>query len=336
MILRLQHRPAFILLGLLAAGFAGEAQGRPGPLLGADGPPAPRTALAEKFEAVMAAHEEDGRRWSRALDDARTEEERATVPKVDDEARAREALALVKAAPEDPAALEICCRIAIRFAFTDAAGLAMARIRESHLADPRLGEYLPGLALSVAPGAEGVLRAVRDGHEDATVRDRAALALARNLLDHALTGHARIRKEGENLINDFLGPDEEAKLVEEVEGICEMVRDRRADSPWVDESGDEPAPTTMGKQAAAILDALGEVDVRRLAAGRPAPEIVAADGDGKSSRLSESRGKVVLLSFGGQHCVPCRGMILHERELQARLAERSSGSTAATPRRPRT
>lgn len=30
----------------------------------------------------------------------------------------------------------------------------------------------------------------------------------------------------------------------------------------------------------------------------------------------------MLLSFGGKHCVPCRGMIPHERELQARLAER--------------
>jgi thiol-disulfide isomerase/thioredoxin len=48
---------------------------------------------------------------------------------------------------------------------------------------------------------------------------------------------------------------------------------------------------------------------------RMAPEISGPDIDGKEMALSEFRGKVVVLSFWGKFCPPCRDLFPHERSL---------------------
>jgi peroxiredoxin len=49
--------------------------------------------------------------------------------------------------------------------------------------------------------------------------------------------------------------------------------------------------------------------------GNLAPDITGVDVDGKPVRLSDYRGKVVLVNFWGTWCPPCRAMIPHEREM---------------------
>ncbi len=53
--------------------------------------------------------------------------------------------------------------------------------------------------------------------------------------------------------------------------------------------------------------------------GKPSPEIVGVDLDGRPMKLSEYRGKVVLLSFWGTWCLPCMKLIPHEQALASRL-----------------
>jgi peroxiredoxin len=45
--------------------------------------------------------------------------------------------------------------------------------------------------------------------------------------------------------------------------------------------------------------------MRHLAVGKKAPEIAGADLDGKPMKLSDYRGKVVVLEFGSSRCSPC-------------------------------
>lgn len=56
--------------------------------------------------------------------------------------------------------------------------------------------------------------------------------------------------------------------------------------------------------------------------GAPAPEIDGEDFDGKRAKLSDYRGKVVVVAFWFSRCGPCRAMIPHERELVERYRDK--------------
>lgn len=53
--------------------------------------------------------------------------------------------------------------------------------------------------------------------------------------------------------------------------------------------------------------------------GKPAPEIEGNDIEGKTFKLSDYRGKVVLLDYWGHWCPSCRAMYAQERSLVKRL-----------------
>jgi thiol-disulfide isomerase/thioredoxin len=56
--------------------------------------------------------------------------------------------------------------------------------------------------------------------------------------------------------------------------------------------------------------------------GAPAPEIDGETFDGKRVKLSDYRGKVVVVNFWFAGCGPCRAMIPHERELVERYRDK--------------
>ena len=62
--------------------------------------------------------------------------------------------------------------------------------------------------------------------------------------------------------------------------------------------------------------------LRELAVGKPAPEIEGKDVDGRAMKLSDSRGKVVVLVFWGSWCGPCMAQVPHERLLAERMRGR--------------
>lgn len=59
-----------------------------------------------------------------------------------------------------------------------------------------------------------------------------------------------------------------------------------------------------------------------LSIGRTAPEIEGEDIDGHPMKLSDFRGKVVLVSFWATWCGPCMGLVPHEKTLVETMKER--------------
>ena len=66
----------------------------------------------------------------------------------------------------------------------------------------------------------------------------------------------------------------------------------------------------IGEAATKELAAIGS-----LAVGAVAPDLEGEDSDGRRFKLSDYRGKVVLLTFSGEWCGPCRAVYPHEREI---------------------
>ena len=63
-------------------------------------------------------------------------------------------------------------------------------------------------------------------------------------------------------------------------------------------------------------------ELRSLHPGKPAPATEGEDLDGKPMKLSDYRGKAVMLVFWASWCGPCMAAIPHERELAKRYAGR--------------
>ena len=74
---------------------------------------------------------------------------------------------------------------------------------------------------------------------------------------------------------------------------------------------------TLADVARAKID-----EMENLVAGKPAPAINGTGMDGKPLRLSDFRGKVVVLVFWGTWCGPCMQEVPHERDLAERFKGR--------------
>jgi uncharacterized protein (TIGR03067 family) len=259
---------------------------------------APESAAGKKGLALL----EGGRVAQAGLDDVfdALEEQHESGGRDVSERLGRLLLERVKRELDHPRAAWLLSRVAILpwghdydevpAYFTEAADLIVQRFAGSS-ETYRLCEVLKGgghLAPAWAARYEPHLRAVLKANEHRHVRAFARLALARVI---QLSGEARQAEavaEYERFVKEFDGTD----------------------PVWGSEK-------SMRFQAERELEVL-----RKTGLGMKAPEIDGVDLDGKPMKLSDYKGKVVLLSFWGTWCAPCMRLMAHERELVERYQGR--------------
>src|SRR6185369_16961063 len=131
---------------------------------------------------------------------------------------------------------------------------------DRYAASGKISTGVVRLAYSASPAAPDALRKIIDKNPDNTVKGYAALALGQNLMNHDKAAEAE-------------------KVFEEVVAKYGEVKGGRG---------------TLADAAKGQLH-----EIRDLAVGKVAPEIEGEDVEGHKFKLSEYRGKVVVLDFWG-------------------------------------
>jgi hypothetical protein len=230
-------------------------------------------ALEEKFRQAMAEAAKAGRA-------ARTREDRIKAGekvRLIFEEFGQKFLALARQHPQDPVAAEALAWVVSHYRSSTAEGRAAAEalIRyEGFLKGDGIGLLCLRLQNDGGLPAEKLLRFVMTNNPHQDVRGKACYALAVGLKNRA----ARERKDANR-----------EKLNQEADKLLErIIRD------YGGVQINPPSRVTLGDRAKGALFA-----ARHLGTGMTAPEIDGEDIEGKRFKLSDYRGKVVLLDFWG-------------------------------------
>lgn len=269
----------------------------------ADKPAAPR----EQLEAFKKDLEKGRREYSQAYGEAKTDKDREEIQDKENKRRqacARRALDLARKNPKDPVAVEALSWIIGGGLGWLGAGAeidtALDLLRKDYVTSDKL-QRVCAIAFvydSVSTKPEQLLRAVLDKNPHRDLRGQACFSLGGILRRHAATAKrwreihdpAQIKMWEADLNADVVkrgktgDPD---KLLQEAEKLFEQT---------ISEYGDVKTPNgrTLAEMSKATL-----FEMRHLVIGKTAPEIEGEDIDGKRFKLSDYRGKIVVLDFWG-------------------------------------
>jgi polyhydroxybutyrate depolymerase len=305
------------------------------------------SGLREEFKALIAGSRDVWRRYGDGLKQLKTEGERRAYIKANwppEKDVVGPMIELARRHPEDPTAFDALAWVAILGYGTAQSDTAAEILARRHGPDKRLWLICQDMRRGVISPSRGILlRAVLEDNPDRTTRGRACLDLAEYRTE--LANFARLLKApglrpwhaqayGAERLDWFRALDP-AELEREAERLYRRVLDEFADvaplkwwtvprmrdldprSIYEPNQDGEPDAGTLADRAQAALD-----ELRRLGLGRVAPEIEGQDVDGHRFKLSDYRDRVVVLTFSGTWCGPCKAMYPHQREIVARLTGR--------------
>jgi peroxiredoxin len=231
-------------------------------------------------------------------------------------------LEFARAYPNDaaaPAALDwVLDNLWIGSALNEALEILARNIQDTRMRRVFLNHY-GKLGGSLEPGVEKFLQAISSKSKDKDTQGVAYYTLGQHLKlrakwrkaweDSDDRMRAKIEKEYGLAFVEKLREARLDKLNMEMEQSFAMVAEKYADMRL------KPSEKTIfADRAKSEL-----YEIRHLSTGKVAPEINGKDVDGMALKLSDYRGKVVVLVFWGEWCAACRAMYPQERSLVKRL-----------------
>jgi peroxiredoxin len=223
--------------------------------------------------------------------------------------------------PKDPAGLDALVWVLAHDANGPEGDEALRVVPRDHAASDKLGSACVSVAQMTQETAERFLRDIAEHNPHRQVKAKALYGLAVVLKRWADTAPLLEPpdRESARAWASYLGPSvtgrirrNRAALSGEAERLFERLRDEFGNVVYDDAEG-----LTVGEGAALALH-----EIRDLAVGRRAPDLAGDDLDRRAMRLSDFKGRVVVVSFWASWCPPCMQLIPHERALAAKLSDR--------------
>ena len=204
-------------------------------------------------------------------------------------------LALAKAHPDKPAAVDALLWIVKNVRGRSATDSALAILLDKHVRNAKLGRACSDIAGSRSARAEPLLRGLLDRHPDKSVRAQAGYYLA-ELLEAETNLVAQLKAQPDlatrvlqyyrKEYGKHLSSINSAQLEEQREKIYKQLIDEFPDFEVGEDNVQDFAESRLFR-------------LQHLSVGKVAPEIEGQDVDGNDLKLSDFRGKVVMLTFWG-------------------------------------
>jgi hypothetical protein len=274
-------------------------------------PTLPQGTPAEQVKTLIRQYDEAAANFLKRYQTAESEAEQEKLfdlyfPVPDDYA-----ILLVQVAeehPKDPAAFDALLWAAGHSRpLPDKSELPFARASKvlvrDYLDSPKIGPFCMRLRYnSEDPAAVDILRRVWTKNPDKGARAQAGFALAKLLRQRANWPRAFERMTPEQVANfEKAYGKEGVAALRRIDAAGERKEAEKVLEGLTQDKDYAAATADYGNKKVAVGELAGRelFEIRRLRPGQPAPEIAGEDIDGQKFKLSDYRGKVVLLDFWG-------------------------------------
>jgi hypothetical protein len=248
---------------------------------------------AEEYQALVKEYQGKEAAFYKAYGEAKTDEERQKIfddkyPKAQE--FAKRFLKLAEDNAKEAIGFDAADWLVQNVRVGPEMNKALELLAANHVANTKIGGVCLSLGNADSPEAEKLLRAVlaKDSGAGHKAQAMACFGLASYLKNRARRGGndaEKMKKEAESLFEQAAEKYDNVKVTGE-QTVADLAKEELGKAR--SRVASKPAPATPAED----LDA-------RLAIGKTAPEIEGEDLDGKKFKLSDYRGKVVVLDFWG-------------------------------------